>query len=1030
MAGFTMTILTHDVRNTQENLEIDTAQSLEQPTLSMVDPVSFIYSVNQTGRNKTWDFSRLTNGFKNRTGTIEDLKTAVKSGFAINGAHFKEKIRNAENVTKIGLLLVDIDDGMTIEQALEHPLINEYCALAYTTFSHTEDHHKFRLIFILPEVMNRDDFESLVKFFLSKLPADKSCSDSCRAFYGNTEAQFFIDNPTAILPQEWIEKAIEQSQVSTQKIPSKPEKKEPVLFSSKENQVLCDSERDRCLALDILKEFPASANGDNNYPVYREIGVVLKNVLGESEALSILENHSPDRNWKQILSSSNGSHDIGTLVYHVRKLIPNWEHPEWWKKSRPNNKEWRQENVIPINKKVKNDQKKLVNEVRLVHDNCLKGSDLSVALNGLAKDFELHISQVQKIYDQVGSESEYSREETENELKQLVATQNDTIDIESFFPPVLSNPIKQLAKWQNIKPEVYALALMCGISSVLKPDTKLILHSQMNFKVSPGLYIGLVAESSQKKTPVIDSMITSPLSKLQQDEKEKYVNELKDYESLLEQYETLKKERGSKTQLGQDFPEGKPIPPTRTFRFFSDSTSEALKSQIAKQPDQGILLNVDELSSVFNGANQYKGGKGNDMEALLSLYDGTGFCVNRKTETIDVERALLSIYGGIQPETLQKLLGNGKDGNGQWARFIFIQQPLVAGSFPDDDGSGFKLGELIEAFYWRISNFPAMTYKLTSESFKAFKESYLEFEEGRINSGGGPMGNVYGKSEGRVGKLAITLHTIKYAAKQQFPPEYIDVDTIQQAIALTQFSINQVKSLYSQLDPNALSMAPQLLKIHNLAINKNGLTARVAGQLTRMKANKLRECFSELQAMGMGEVRSEGKTEKYFAYENSRSVESVDKCRQSATPDKPIYSEVYSQSVVSVDKKPDFSKNLNLEDSDFLHKESSTLSTLEPQSLTGNEFGCVAEGLHLSTLEESQNLQTTTQQGFESSLENVYTSQPDYQFKVGDRVSNPLWGETVITEIDPVKGAKGVWSYQKSESYAPIPSLTLLVEAA
>jgi predicted P-loop ATPase len=73
--------------------------------------------------------------------------------------------------------------------------------------------------------------------------------------------------------------------------------------------------------------------------------------------------------------------------------------------------------------------------------------------------------------------------------------------------------------------------------------------------------------------------------------------------------------------------------------------------------------------------------------------------------------------------------------------------------------------------------------------------------------------------------------------------------------------------------------------------------------------------------------------------------------------------------------------------------------------------------------------QTLTQQGFnETHLETqncVQTqNQPDCRFKVGDRVSNPIWGETIIAEIDPQKGVSGVWSIQQNKSWAVFSSLT------
>lgn len=183
-----------------------------------LNDVNCIFSVNRDGTNKDWDYEKLTTGFRDQVGTIQDLKAAIAAGYAITGAHFKGQRRKTANVAQVGLLLIDIDNGMTLDQAKADPFVSQYCALAYTTASHTADHHKFRLIFPLPEAMGRDDFEALAKIVMGKFPADPSCKDAGRAFYGNTQADFFMENHGANLPMEWIKEAIANAQAEREKL--------------------------------------------------------------------------------------------------------------------------------------------------------------------------------------------------------------------------------------------------------------------------------------------------------------------------------------------------------------------------------------------------------------------------------------------------------------------------------------------------------------------------------------------------------------------------------------------------------------------------------------------------------------------------------------------------------------------------------------------------------------------------------------------------------------------------------------------
>jgi hypothetical protein len=45
-------------------------------------------------------------------------------------------------------------------------------------------------------------------------------------------------------------------------------------------------------------------------------------------------------------------------------------------------------------------------------------------------------------------------------------------------------------------------------------------------------------------------------------------------------------------------------------------------------------------------------------------------------------------------------------------------------------------------------------------------------------------------------------------------------------------------------------------------------------------------------------------------------------------------------------------------------------------------------------------------------------------FKVGDRVSNPTWGEAIIIEVDQEnRKVFGLWSFQNAMDWAPFASL-------
>ena len=59
-----------------------------------------------------------------------------------------------------------------------------------------------------------------------------------------------------------------------------------------------------------------------------------------------------------------------------------------------------------------------------------------------------------------------------------------------------------------------------------------------------------------------------------------------------------------------------------------DTTIEAAIPIMADNP-RGLILINDELTALVAGCNQYKGGKGNDRQALLKIWAGQAFKKDR-----------------------------------------------------------------------------------------------------------------------------------------------------------------------------------------------------------------------------------------------------------------------------------------------------------------------------------------------------------------------------------------------------------------
>ncbi len=513
----------------------------------------------------------------------------------------------------------------------------------------------------------------------------------------------------------------------------------------------------------------------------------------------------------------------------------------------------------------------------------LPPSLLTASLNKIAQAAHIPVTEVRKLYTERTSELELveSRESTAAELEQLRNATQLSLDLSSVVPPPLAEPIKKLAHWLNLRPECYLMALLAGISILHDTETELVLHRDWDFTVTPNLFAAIVSPSAQKKSPIIKAMVTKPLRRLQKKARKEYKQAMQQYEIDLARYEQLKRNKDA-AALEQEFPDGRPVEPRMKLYYFTNATGEGIINQVAAHPNQGILYLKDELAGVFKSTNQYRNGRGSDEEDILSYYDGTGGTVLRANGTqADLDGLLLGILGSIQPGVLQKLLGDFEDSNGNWARFMFVWQPLAASSMVPDGGK-FDLTELIAWLYEELDRTSALApkqYSLTPDAFKLFCEAYNSLERRRIDPATPPaMQNVWGKSEGRIGKLALDLHRIEAAFLGQPPSPTIGRNTIKAAIALTYFSAQQVQAIYAMLGCEN-SLSPLLAKVLDLAERKGDWVTARDVQLAftlkkRPKAKVVRQWFKELAELDQGTTQGQGRQVK-FCSQCSQNVDGL-----------------------------------------------------------------------------------------------------------------------------------------------------------
>jgi Primase C terminal 2 (PriCT-2) len=338
----------HNSVSAQSTDESETFSAVKTK-LELIESRIIKFAFNATGTNKDWDFKKLAGNFIDVEGTLADVQHHIKAGHAICAGLLGGKWRSKANIIGSHWLLIDIDNSdvardaydlpikdangnsikvydhqLTIPEALVHPFIKKHCALMYTTASHKQDWHKFRLVFLLPEyVQGADTVEACTRFLMQQLPHDPACKDASRVFYGSTEAEFPLVNPEATLPAEWIQEAIAIAQQERIEYQLRIQEIESRRKEWREISLAEGWDIDQ-LIQNALSFIPPRTPGSGNYDECRQVLMALVNHYGASEAEIIAEQWSPSikgSTWNihaKIRSFRRGGITIGTL-FHIAK---------------------------------------------------------------------------------------------------------------------------------------------------------------------------------------------------------------------------------------------------------------------------------------------------------------------------------------------------------------------------------------------------------------------------------------------------------------------------------------------------------------------------------------------------------------------------------------------------------------------------------------------------------------------------------------------------------------------------------------
>lgn len=267
-------------------------------------------------------------------------------------------------------------------------------------------------------------------------------------------------------------------------------------------------------------------------------------------------------------------------------------------------------------------------------------------------------------------------------------------DSEVLLPKQLAEFVMDESDRMCSAPDFVAASLIVAIGAVVGTKCAIKPKRRDDWIVTPNLYGGVVGQPSAKKTPSIGTVMRF-LDRLEVREAEKLEERKKAYEAEMAAYDaheaaikgnmkkaaTGKPDREKMIAAQHDLSslEKPEEPHARRFKS-NDATVEKLGDILSHNPI-GLLVFRDELMGLL--ASWEREGREGDKAFYLEGWNGTGsFSIDRIGRGSQFIKSLcLSVFGGIQPDLLQRYLGsivNSMDNDGRIQRFqvlVYPEQP-------------------------------------------------------------------------------------------------------------------------------------------------------------------------------------------------------------------------------------------------------------------------------------------------------------------------------------------------------------------
>jgi hypothetical protein len=537
----------------------------------------------------------------------------------------------------------------------------------------------------------------------------------------------------------------------------------------------------------------------------------------------------------------------------------------------------------------------LITEVDALIVNGTYNGTLRAEIAVLAKKYAISTVAIWDIYQERSKDAEFAEDKSHilSEVKKSIDSKNFRLKVASLLPNPIASSLSMVAALLGLMPETYLLGILSATGTLQNAATRIEVCPATGWYEPSNLYTAIVAESSQRKTPIFKEVIHRPFKRLIQ-------RSAKSQELAQSQYELdLHKWSVVKAVDRLDNFQPKPTQPIGEKFLTTDPSTEGMIKQAAAHPHRTLLYCRDELSGIFGDMNKYRSGKGSDRELMLEAYSGAMIEGLRASgDNVSVSEMLLGVFGGIQPKSLARLMGDGEDIDGMWGRFLMVVQPTVEAPMLPEYGTkrSISLSDELADLYEKIADLPAQTYTLTEDAYNLFRDFRQELERMRCDKSISPLqAHFAGKNQGTVARIALNLHVIWSIASGQNPSTAIGIESIARAISIVKFCIGQIELIGCEVHEGQ-NVPTKILKLIELGKSQPAVMVRdVQRKIERRSTDAARTLMGQAVELG------------YFQWQGVKSIALIDRVEPIPQPQNlAVYNleKLYEQSDNYIDVDP------------------------------------------------------------------------------------------------------------------------------